>query len=1219
LALLAFVLVGLPAAAVVSGECVQARGGNSCTAGDVTFILVGLGIQDDGCVNSSDTLTIRMGGQLQNTAASTRYDIGMYVFNGLTGSLSAYSGASCARETLKPVGALNDNTCGAGHLDLAGGSGPFLNTDGDSCGELAKHGSNGGCEDSFMIFPEPITVQCADGNGGTDGFVDIATCATWGQNADDIGTGGVCSSESDVLPGTPSKCNCGIVNSDVPRPALSLGACTCSPSTVRSGAGLVNGASTTCSVAFTNSVTCTPDSSTAERFRCGAASFLQFDTVASSAAALGSSQFLSSSSPSATPTETTGGTISVPSANTINWTPRDTVATGGGTGLGIIGHNETGTLTFQYFVAPAVASGSTISFTTTGYWANDSSFSTRVAQSALTSTCSITTSNLATWARVSAFDAREEDGEVVLRWETAGEVGTTSFVVERRDAGGRWVAVAGAVPALGQLPGGRYRLLDPDATAGKRLTYRLVEIDSRGARELLGPYTVTVGRARAPKEPRTPFSAAARAVSPRLLTDSSARRAAGALSQVSAAEPADGKPARRARVTVAETGLVRVALRDAALALGLPTPQVAALQRAGRLRLSHGAVPVSWEPAADGDGIVFYAPGITSPYTVVDAFWLEVGDGELMAPLTVGAPGGSGAPSFTDTAHAESDVIPAVTAALPVDDFWIWKSMFPGFPGFDRGVFGISAPAPAAGLATLGVQLYGLGGHQRARLRFNGDYIGELAWDGAGAVTPTVKLPAGLVHDGFNEVELTVLEAPRGFWVDSFDLTYEHLFQASGDRLTFRAGGQQAIALAGFSAPDITVYDLAQPLQPRRLAGLAAAVQVDGSWGVRFEAPEAGTYLATRGKPAVRAVVQASAPADLLDPAAGAEYLVIAPRELRREAQRLADLRAAGGLSTLVVDVDDVMDLFAEGVYDPPAIRRFLAYAVEHWPTAPRYVALAGRGSYDYRNLLGLWSNKLPTLLVETPDGLAPADSTFADFAGTGVPAVAIGRIPAVTAAELHAYVDKLMAYDSAPAGSWTHAGLLVADDADEGGPFPADSAALAARLGTSLDLSRIDLPAGATGGQQAASRAELFSALRGGVGLFNYVGHGGLDRLANEGLLTTADVRLLGNAPRLPVMTALTCLIAQFAYPTVSSLGEELVLQPDGGAVALFGPTWLSHDGAANQLGGYLLPELAAASGGRLGDRVLRGLAAYAAAGGDPQTLRVYTLLGDPAIIPRR
>src|SRR5215217_4636334 len=61
--------------AVATGQCVEARGGQTCTAKDVTFILVGLGTQTDGCVSSTDTLTIFLGGQLQNTAANTRYDV----------------------------------------------------------------------------------------------------------------------------------------------------------------------------------------------------------------------------------------------------------------------------------------------------------------------------------------------------------------------------------------------------------------------------------------------------------------------------------------------------------------------------------------------------------------------------------------------------------------------------------------------------------------------------------------------------------------------------------------------------------------------------------------------------------------------------------------------------------------------------------------------------------------------------------------------------------------------------------------------------------------------------------------------------------------------------------------------------------------------------------------------------------------------------------------
>ena len=113
LALLFALLLPATAGAVVTGQCVQARGGNSCTAGDVTFILVGLGNQTDGCMGSNDTLSIYLGGQLQNTSANTRYDVGMYIYNYLGTETAAadpvgyaYNGTSCARESLKPVGTL---------------------------------------------------------------------------------------------------------------------------------------------------------------------------------------------------------------------------------------------------------------------------------------------------------------------------------------------------------------------------------------------------------------------------------------------------------------------------------------------------------------------------------------------------------------------------------------------------------------------------------------------------------------------------------------------------------------------------------------------------------------------------------------------------------------------------------------------------------------------------------------------------------------------------------------------------------------------------------------------------------------------------------------------------------------------------------------------------------------------------------------------------------
>jgi hypothetical protein len=1192
--------------------------GNSCTANDVTLILVGLGDQTDGCMSTSDTVSLFLGAKLQNTGASTRYDIGLFIYDYLgTGdpTPNALSGQQCAVETLKPAyTTAGVGTCGP--LNLTGGSGPYYNDDGNGCADLVK-GQCGGV-DVFMKFTQPITIKCTDAIGaGTstpDGFVDIPTCTTWGNNKGQVGPSGVCSSENDVMPGTGSKCNCQVINSNIPVARLAP-SCTCTPTPVRPGQ------SSACTVSFTNTIpNCSatvPSGGTTERFECGTASFVRFKVGYNSA----QGQMLNSASSPATPAETTGGSVTVDTTNSqVVWVPKNTTLSGSSSG--IIGPNESGSMTYQFYVDPSVASGTTINQTVTTYWSNTgpTAWTSEVAQSA-TVTCSFAVSNQATFARVSSFGAAAEGGRVVLTWDTAAEVGTAAFEVERLDpASGRFVRVTERpVPAVAQLPGGRYVLVDPEARRGETLTYRLTEVDQSGAREVFGPFKVEALDGAAPAGDRGgDFHAQGKEVSPRLIRAVHARERSAASLQP-AAQPVTPAPARRARVEVTRSGLQRVRTADVAAGLGISTGEAAAQLGAGRLHLSRAGQDVSWQAAADGDGLVFYGEAIHNAFTDTNVYWLDIGRGQLAQTLAVAAAGGPAASSFTEVLHLETDAIPAVAAAVPVDDYWIWKNFYPGYPGFDRATFPVVVPAPATGASSLAVHLYGFAAEQRAELRLNGHHISDMEWQGTGPATVTVALPVGTLLDGANQIEIVALEADLGFWLDSFDLTYPRLYRADADRLSFRAAAGGAVALTGFHSSDVAVYDVAQPLAPRRLGGLPAQPQADGSWGVSFLAPDAGPFVAATGGALATTNVRGSSPADLRN-ARGATYLVISPAELRAEAQRLADLRAAQGLSTLVVDLNDVMDLFADGLYDPAAVQRFLAYAIRSWQVPPRYVVLAGKGTYDYRNLLGLSSNLMPPLLVATEAGLAPADSLFADLDGGGVPAVAIGRIPALNAAEMHAYVDKLAAYESDPGGAWTGRALLAADDADTAGDFPAASDLLAAGLPAGLSLTRVYVPPASDATQMQASRAQLQGALRQGQSLMNYVGHGGLDRLASEGLLVTSDVAQLGNAPHLPVLTALTCLISQFAYPTVSSLGEDLVMQPDGGVIALYGPTWLSYNAPASKLGLSLLPQLSASGGGRLGDRLLRGLNAYATTtGSDRRMLRLYTLLGDPALNLKR
>ena len=85
-----------------------------------------------------------------------------------------------------------------------------------------------------------------------------------------------------------------------------------------------------------------------------------------------------------------------------------------------------------------------------------------------------------------------------------------------------------------------------------------------------------------------------------------------------------------------------------------------------------------------------------------------------------------------------------------------------------------------------------------------------------------------------------------------------------------------------------------------------------------------------------------------------------------------------------MVDIEDVYDEFGFGVPSPYALQAFLAYARSTWTSPPRYVVLAGDGTYDYKDAFGFGDNLIPPMMVYTPDGLVPSDVWFADVDPSG-------------------------------------------------------------------------------------------------------------------------------------------------------------------------------------------------------------------------------------------
>lgn len=843
------------------------------------------------------------------------------------------------------------------------------------------------------------------------------------------------------------------------------------------------------------------------------------------------------------------------------------------------------------------------------------------------------TAGMLTEAVVSGFRAsRADGGGVLLEWTTASEAGTAGFYAERWDGTSRtsrgWVPVHGGLLASVQAAqGGTYRLVDEGVSPLEPQKYRLVEIEGGGRKREHGPFAVAVDWSR--PDPRTPQDTAAVYERQAHPSPQSAERKPPVRAAKRLAGPGLGRTSS-AHLSVRETGLYYVSAADVAAWLGTTLEKAAQMIAEAGLTLSRGGQAVAWYPDFAGktaQGLFFYGEAPDSIYSAANVYRLQ-GDtkGLFMQVVTAGTGAAAGG-TFPETLHRELDAFPAtVISPNPESDYWFWEFLQGDDPNFGQRTFTLAAPGVSPGgpadtgslkVTFHGATATGVTDEHQATVSVNGTVLGETRWTGITAQQASFEIPAGVLAASGNQV---VVSAHTGdgapfsiFYVDGFDLSYPRSFQAVGDTLAFTGGGNAQVAVSGFSNSAVRLLDVQNPLQPRWVTG--AAVEPDGS-GFRLSlAPSsAARYLA-------------AAPAAFKTPAAvrpwsepflrsgfkQAEYLVVAPPELREAAERLADLRRSQSLKALVVDLDQVMDEFNAGMTSPHALRNFLAWARLNWSLPPRYVVLAGEGTLDYRNLLGFGDNLVPPLMIQTAGGLFPSDNRLGDVNGDGVPEMAVGRLPVLSAAELDAYTAKIMAYESEPAPDWAGNVMMLADAPDQGADFGADSDLIAGQVPDAYTVERVHLATVPL----AAARGLLIAGIHRGTTFINYTGHGGLDRLSGGGLLTSGDVPGLANGARLPVLTAMTCTVNRFAVPGVPALGELLVKNPSGGAAAVWGPSGLSDNGAARLLAERFYHSAGATmpADSRLGDRILQAVADFRSLGGDPNLPRIYDLLGDPAL----
>ncbi len=301
--------------------------------------------------------------------------------------------------------------------------------------------------------------------------------------------------------------------------------------------------------------------------------------------------------------------------------------------------------------------------------------------------------------------------------------------------------------------------------------------------------------------------------------------------------------------------------------------------------------------------------------------------------------------------------------------------------------------------------------------------------------------------------------------------------------------------------------------------------------------------------------------------------LIIYPNDFEEQAQRLADHREDySGLNVELVKIDQVFNEFSSGKQDPTAIRDFTKLLFER-DTTFKYLLLFGDGSFDYRDIGERGGNFIPVFETdhsENPITAFPSDDYFALLeAGEGANLrgdldIAVGRLPVKTIQEAKQVVDKIIRYDLSPAalGSWRNKLVFLADDEDNNLHLnDADRIASIVKDNSNIfNQEKIYFdayPQVSTAGGEAfplATEAISQSVFQGALAL-NYLGHGGAQGWAQERVLdkNRGDIRGWTNRDRLPVFITATCSFAGYDDPNQVTGGEEVLLNPSGGGIALF------------------------------------------------------------------
>ncbi len=422
-------------------------------------------------------------------------------------------------------------------------------------------------------------------------------------------------------------------------------------------------------------------------------------------------------------------------------------------------------------------------------------------------------------------------------------------------------------------------------------------------------------------------------------------------------------------------------------------------------------------------------------------------------------------------------------------------------------------------------------------------------------------------------------------WLDKIEMNVRRQLNmnGSGSALIFRdsrsVGAGNVVNFKISNAPnDLEVWQISRIGDHFRLLG---SFPGDGSYEFNADATDLKEYVAFTGSNFNSPDYIGQIANQDLHAMDVPEMIIISHPDFIEEARELANYHTNGdNIASAVATTDQVYNEYGSGGQDLTAVRDFIKDLYDRSVGGQfKYVLLFGDASYDYKDRINGNNNFVPTwqssysyslgLSSITDDYFAYMDPGEATSFSGSIMDLGVGRATVSNRSQAQTFVDKVRHYGEGQNrfGEWRNRILLMTDDVDESWEriwFVPPSEVLAAKAedaSNAFNIEKIYQDAykqvTSTGSQTyPEAQRDMFRTVQQGCILTNYIGHGGEIGLASEKLLQLSDVNGWTNYDALSLFITITCEFTRYDDPRRVSAGEQLILNPNGGAIALLSTT---------------------------------------------------------------